>query len=386
MNNTGLSFYKMAGIYIHIPFCKQACHYCNFHFSTSLKYKGEMVKAILQELDWRRDYLGGEKVESIYFGGGTPSLLDISELGLFVKKIYGCFPVASSLEVTLEANPDDLNLLKIRELKTTSVNRLSIGIQSFFDRDLQFMNRAHNAAEAISCLGNARSAGFENLTVDLIYGLPGSSDEQWVANLEQVFKFSVPHLSCYSLTVEPKTALDHFIKTGKTPAPNEEQAARQFEILMQKTAISGYEHYEISNFAKPGWYARHNSSYWQGKKYLGVGPSAHSFDGESRQWNIANNAVYLRAIHDGKVPFEKEVLSPAQCYNEYVMTSLRTSWGCNVEKIKTWNNGEFELSFLKNIEPHLASGAVVRKENVFYLTNKGKLLADNITLDLFIDA
>lgn len=381
----------MAGIYLHIPFCRQACHYCNFHFSTSLKNKGEMVTAILRELELQKNYLDGEAVETIYFGGGTPSLLSVKELQQIFETIYKHYPIPLSFpkgtrslipEITLEANPDDLNLLKIKELKQTPVNRLSIGVQSFFDEDLKFMNRAHNVAEAFACIENAQAAGFENLTVDLIYGSPITSDKQWRGNLKTVFQFNIPHLSCYCLTVEPKTALAHFIQTGKAQPVDEEQAARQFEILMEKTSEAGYEHYEISNFAKPGCYSRHNSSYWQGKKYLGIGPSAHSFDGISRQWNVANNAKYIRSILDGKVPFEKEVLTPEQRYNEYVMTSLRTMWGCDLERIRTMGFGSY---FLENATPFLKEGQLERSGQIFKLTKKGKFLADGIAAGLFAE-
>ncbi len=373
----------MAGIYFHIPFCKQACHYCNFHFSTSLKYKDEMVAAMLRELELQQAYLSGEPVETIYFGGGTPSLLDRRDLDLFFDKIFKHYPTRpDELEITLEANPDDLTPQKIRELRQTLVNRFSIGIQSFSEEDLKFMNRAHNAREALACVQNVQDAGFENLTVDLIYGSPTTSDAQWAANLQQVFDFEIPHLSSYCLTVEEKTALAHFVNTGKARPVDEEQAARQFEFLVKQTEAQGFEHYEISNFAKPGWHSRHNSSYWKGAKYLGIGPSAHSFDGLSRQWNVANNAAYLRSLNEGKIPFEKEILTPEQRYNEYVMTSLRTMWGCDLKKIDELG---FESHFLKNVEPYLSEGIVERTESVFKLTAKGKFLADGVASELFVE-
>ncbi len=340
-----------------------------------------MVAAILQELEMQKDYLGGEPVETIYFGGGTPSLLDRAELDAFFEVIFKNYPVAAAPEITLEANPDDLNLQKIKELRQTPVNRLSIGIQSFSDADLQFMNRAHNSSEAVACIENAQSQGFENLTVDLIYGSPTTTDEQWEKNLETVFQFQIPHLSCYCLTIEEKTALSHFVKSGKARPVDEEQAARQFEYLIKQTATAGYEHYEISNFAKPGWHSRHNSSYWKGNKYLGVGASAHSFNGISRQWNVANNAKYVQAILAGNIPFEIEILTPEQRYNEYVMTSLRTIWGCDLNNIAV----NFQPYFLKNIAPYLAQEAVVRSGNIFRLTQKGKLLADRIAMELFLE-
>ncbi|HHM20934.1 MAG TPA: radical SAM family heme chaperone HemW, partial [Bacteroidetes bacterium] len=345
----------MSGIYIHIPFCKQACHYCNFHFSTSLKYKADMVRALLKELDLRKDYLGAEPLETIYFGGGTPSLLDQRELDLFFDKLASNFPVSDFqlLEITLEANPDDLNPKKIMELKNTPVNRLSIGVQSFFEKDLQFMNRAHHAGEAEACIKNAQNAGFENLTIDLIYGSPTTPDQNWEKNIEKAVYLNIPHISCYCLTVEPKTALAHFIKKRKVSPPDEEQAARQFDILINKLNKENYAHYEISNFAKKGFYSKHNTNYWKGKKYLGIGPSAHSFDSRSRQWNVAHNIKYMQALNQNRPDIGIEILTPQQQYNEYVMTSLRTMWGINFFKIK--NMGQ-DIYFLKKIKPCLEEG------------------------------
>lgn len=381
----------MPGIYLHIPFCKQACHYCNFHFSTSLRYKEKMVGAMLRELELRSEYLDNKNITSIYFGGGTPSLLSEAELEVIFDQIYGFFEVESDAEITLEANPDDLTKEKLLSLRQSPVNRLSIGIQSFAEEDLKFMNRAHNATEARACIENALHAGYENLTVDLIYGSPTTSDTQWKSNIQTVINYNIPHISCYALTVEPKTALGHFVAKGKVPDADEEQAARQFETLIQMLRANGYEHYEISNFAKPGWYARHNSSYWSGEPYLGIGPSAHSFDGkETRRWNVANNAKYMQLLH---VPhlggvahlnelFEQETLSPAQRYNEYIMTSLRTMWGAKLQKIKGFGV-EFENYFLENIRRFMHLNYVIIKENAYVLTDEGKLLADFIAAELF---
>lgn len=373
----------LAGLYLHIPFCKQACHYCNFHFSTSLKMKDEMVAAICRELAQQKDYLGGEPLETIYFGGGTPSLLGQRDLDLIFGEIFKHYPIsAQPLEVTLEANPDDLTVLKINELQQTPVSRLSIGVQSFSEEDLRFMNRAHNASEALACIQNAQSAGFENLTVDLIYGSPTTSHEQWAKNLETVIGLNVPHLSFYCLTVEAKTALAHQVKKGTAPPVDDDHAAKQFEHLLAQTELAGYEQYEISNFARPGWHSRHNSSYWQGKKYLGIGPSAHSFDGVSRQWNVANNAQYIRSLTAGEVPFEREVLTPTQRYNEYVMTGLRTKWGCNLLKIKGMG---FETQFAEGAKTFLEDGTMERSGDVFRLTRQGKFLADGIASQLFAE-
>ena len=381
----------MSGIYIHIPFCKQACHYCNFHFSTSMKYKSEIINAILKEIELQKNYLANKNIKTIYFGGGTPSLLNERELNLFFEKINQLFHIEKDAEITLEANPDDLTLEKLRQLKSTPINRLSIGVQSFAEIDLKSMNRAHNVKEAESCIQNAQSLGFNNLTVDLIYGSPSTSNEQWRRNVQKLFDFEIPHLSCYCLTIEPGTALDHFVKRGKAQPVDDEKSAHQFEVLMQMMESNDYHHYEISNFAKPGNYAQHNSNYWSGVSYLGVGPSAHSFNGKSRQWNIANNALYLKAIDFDKnninekgSRFEVEILSLKQQYNEYIMTALRTMWGCNLGKIRTWGD-DFEKYFLKSSEVFLKNGTLKQDRGSFVLTKKGKLLADNIAMELFFE-
>ena len=318
----------MAGIYIHIPFCRKACHYCNFHFSTSLKQKDELLAAILKEIEIQKKYLNTAEIETVYLGGGTPSVLSIKDLDILFKTLDTHFTIKDTAEITLEANPDDLSLDYLQELKQHSrINRLSIGIQSFSEEDLLWMNRAHNAIDAKACIEYAQDAGFDNLTVDLIYGAPTTSDEQWLKNMKTVFDYDIPHISCYALTVEKDTALHNLVKKGKMPPIDEEKSARHFEMLMFEMKRFGYLHYEISNFAQPNHFARHNSNYWLGVPYLGLGPSAHSFDGTSRQWNIANNAVYIKSLNDNKVPFERENLTPAQRYNEYVMTTLRTIWG-----------------------------------------------------------
>ncbi len=373
----------MPGLYLHIPFCKQACYYCNFHFSTSLRSKGDMVAAIVQELELQRDYLGQAELTSVYFGGGTPSLLEMGELEQIFHKIYALHRVAPGAEITLEANPDDLSAEKLRGLKNhTPVSRLSIGIQSFSDEDLRWMNRAHSAAHARACLDAARAAGFDDLTVDLIYGAPVTSDEQWAENLHIVFDHGIPHLSCYCLTVEEGTALGTFVRRGQQPPVDEEKAARHFDYLVDTAGARGYEHYEISNFALPGRYARHNSSYWSGEPYLGVGPAAHSFDGHSRQWNVANNARYLKALAEKRIPFEKETLTATQRYNEYVMTSLRTMWGADLEKIGSMGAG-FAAHFRQLAVPFLAAGKMEQAGSRYRLSRAGKFLADGIAAELF---
>ena len=374
----------MAGLYLHIPFCKQACHYCNFHFSTSLKQKDGMVKAILQELELQKDYLQGATLDSIYFGGGTPSLLTQQDLLNIFEKINQLHPIAANAEITLEANPDDLSIQKLTELKNTPINRLSIGIQSFFEIDLTFMNRAHNAEEAKNCIQNAQDIGFTNLTVDLIYGTPTTSNEAWQQNIQTALDFDIPHISCYCMTVEPNTALDHFVKKGKAEPVDEEKAAHQFEVLMTTLKSAGYEHYEISNFAKPDWHARHNSNYWLGANYLGIGPSAHSFNGKSRQWNVANNAKYIKVLSAQETAFEVETLSKEQQYNEYILTALRTKWGCDLAKIETWGT-PFKQHFEKISKSYIRNQLIQQKNNIFTLTDKGKLLADRIAMELFVD-
>jgi len=314
----------MAGIYIHIPFCKQACYYCDFHFSTSLKYKDELIQALIKEIKLQKDYLAGETVETVYFGGGTPSVLNADEINILLNTITNLHTVSANAEITLEANPDDLSKEKLQALRQTSLNRLSIGIQSFFDEDLAWMNRAHRANEAESSVKRAQDTGFENITADLIYGYPLLTDQKWKYNLDKIFALDIPHVSSYSMTVEPRTALASFIKTKKQQPMDEQQSAEQFILLMDAMQAHGFEHYEISNFCKPGNYSRHNSNYWKGVKYLGLGPSAHSYNGETRQWNVANNAKYIVALEKSEIPAETETLSEANRLNEYIMTSLRT--------------------------------------------------------------
>lgn len=382
----------MPGLYLHIPFCKQACYYCNFHFSTSLKLKSDLLAALHRELALRREHWPFVPLTTIYFGGGTPSLLSYDELmGLF-DVIYKLFEIAPDAEITLEANPDDLSPGHLKDLRRSPVNRLSIGIQSFADEDLRLMNRAHSAVEAKRCLTDALDAGFEDLTVDLIYGAPSTSDAQWQQNVRTLTDLKIPHLSCYCLTVEPQTALHHFVKSGKAAPVDEKQANRQFEWLMQTMDANGYEHYEISNFALPGHYSKHNTSYWLGEPYLGIGPAAHSFDGQRRWWNVANNAKYIKTLAGTDATaslkgalgelYEEEILTPAQQYNEYVMTGLRTIWGCNLQHIETLGS-DFGPHFLKNIQTFLQQGLVQEAGHTYMLTRSGKFLADYISSELF---
>lgn len=378
----------MAGIYIHIPFCKQACYYCDFHFSTSTKRKNELVEALCTELLLRKNEFGNETIETIYFGGGTPSLLSLAELNLIFTVIYKNFTVEANAEITLEANPDDLSLDKIKELAASPVNRLSIGIQSFFDDDLQFMNRAHTATESKKCLEIALNY-FNNISIDLIYGIPKMTLKKWQANLEQTYQFNIPHISSYALTVEEKTALYHFIKNKKVLAPNENNALRHFNYLIKSTRAKGYLQYEISNFALPGFYSKHNTSYWQGKKYLGIGPSAHSYNGEQRSWNVANNAKYIAAINKQKLPFEIEKLTLNNRFNERIMTGLRTIWGVTFSTIESEFGARYVELLKKNAQPYIEQGLLEIHPQSFsssalIVTDKGKFLIDGISSSLFI--
>jgi oxygen-independent coproporphyrinogen III oxidase len=375
----------MAGIYIHIPFCKQACTYCNFHFSTSLQLKNDFLQALLKETSDRKDYLQGESIETIYFGGGSPSLLTPSEIENILNTIHSHFSIGTSPEITLEANPDDITTEKASNWKKQGINRISLGIQSFYDEDLHWMNRAHTAAQSLHSIDAVISAGFSNLTIDLIYGTPMLTDEKWKSNVERAIQYGVPHVSCYALTVEPKTLLEKMIRTGKIIDVNTDDQARQFLLLVDWLEGSGYEHYEISNFAKPGMRSCHNTSYWQQKKYLGVGPSAHSFNGHSRQWNISNNALYISSIKNSLPAFEVEQLEPIHRLNEYIMTSLRTSEGLNLEFVSSEFGGNTMNQLQENSFRHQQNGSIINEENMIRLTRKGKLLADGIAADLFFD-
>ena len=374
----------MAGIYLHIPFCKQACSYCDFHFSTSLRNKRDLLKALQKEIVQRKEELGGQEIRTIYFGGGTPSLLEEEELNSLLELLHLHYPIAANSEITLEANPDDLTAEKLKMLCSASVNRLSIGIQSFFDEDLRFMNRAHNGTEAWQSIVNAQEAGFNNITIDLIYGVPTLSHAQWAANLEKTASLNIPHVSAYCLTIEPGTALHHQIGKGRLPAPDEEEALKQFKMLMEWAEKNNYIHYEISNFGKEGRFSRHNTAYWKQEHYLGFGPAAHSYNGLERRWNVRNNMAYIIALEEGKVFFEKERLSRKDRYNEYIMTALRTTWGISREEIEKqfgvdyWKLAEAEVRDL------ITKGEIILSGNRLTLTENGKFVADKIAAQLFI--
>lgn len=371
----------MSGIYIHIPFCKQACHYCDFHFSTSTKHKARMVDALCKEIELRKEEIDDE-IQTIYFGGGTPSLLSSEEIERMIDVVRDHYQVSQFPEVTLEANPDDLSEAIITELADSSVNRLSIGVQSFFEEDLKLMNRAHNAKEALACI-ELTKAHFDNYSIDLIYGIPEMTEERWLKNLQKALAFDVPHISCYALTIEPRTALKKFIEKGVVAPVDDEMAQKHHDLLVAETEKAGLDNYEFSNFGKPGFYSENNMAYWHGETYLGIGPSAHSYNGESRSWNVANNAKYMAAIEENSLPMEREVLSISDKYNEYVMTRLRTMWGISLSEVEDFFGAEYHAYLLKQAENHLSNELLFLTEGFLVVTKKGKFLSDGVASDLF---
>lgn len=344
-----------------------------------------MLQALSQEIDLRKNYLAGETIETIYFGGGTPSLLSADEIQILIGAITDLYEVSPQAEITLEANPDDLNPQKVREFRQTLINRFSIGIQSFFEEDLKWMNRAHTAREAQGSIKRVQDAGFENITADLIYGFPLLSKPKWEHNIQQLIELDIPHISSYSMTVEPATALSSFIKKGEQKPMDEGQSTAQFLILMEQLTEAGFEHYEISNFAKPGLYSKHNSNYWEGVSYLGIGPSAHSFNGESRQWNVSNNSKYIDQIQLKKIPAEMEVLSTENRINEYIMTSLRTSKGMSLQKITEHFGSDYSKEVRNGLDPFADKNWINLNDQIVTLTTDGKLFADHIASELFIN-
>lgn len=372
----------MAGIYLHIPFCKQACAYCNFHFTTSLRYKDDLVKGLCKEIEQEKDYLNSVAVETIYFGGGTPSLLELSDIELLISDLFKHFPVSNNAEITLEANPDDITKEKLRGWKSLGINRLSIGVQSFFEEELRWMNRAHNSQLAVESLRLATDQ-FDNITMDLIYGSPLLTDEMWKYNVDTAVGLNIPHLSCYALTVEEKTPLHKQINLGQKKEVENDKQAHQFLLLMQWLQEKGYEHYEVSNFAKPGFRSRHNSSYWKGLPYLGLGPSAHSYNGVERRWNIANNNAYIQSVNEGRAKRETELLTEVQKLNEYIMISLRTAEGIDLERIeKDWGKDE-RKRLERKVMKFYNNGFVKLDSTCIQLTDEGMLRADGIASELF---
>lgn len=373
----------MAGIYLHIPFCRKACHYCNFHFSTQGRLMPDLVDAMVQEMKQRKSALVDQRIDTLYFGGGTPSLLPLPLLETLMKTLHSEFSISSDAEITLEANPDDFKSGLVTQWRNLGVNRLSIGVQSFREADLIWMNRAHRAHQSVEAIEWAHQEGIANLTIDLIYGTPGLTDQAWFENVQQALHLQIPHLSCYALTVEPKTALQHAVETQQITAPDPEDQSRQFTLLMDWLEAAGFDHYEISNFGKKGFYSQHNRSYWNGSPYLGLGPSAHSFDGKNRSWNIANNALYIQGIQHQTPIREEEILTPNQQWNEYVMTALRTQEGIDWAYLSS----RFPVDWIQTLEAqlkvYLKEEKGVFKEGRWVLTKTGKLFADGIAADLF---
>lgn len=375
----------MAGIYLHIPFCKQACYYCDFHFSTNQELRPQFVAALVREIELQRDYLENDTVRTIYFGGGTPSLLTPAELERILDALRANFRVLPDAEITLEANPDDLSKARLGQLRGAGVNRLSIGIQSFQADTLRFFNRAHSAAEAQDCVERARHAGFSNLSIDLIYGIPGKQTSDWRGDIQKALALAPEHLSAYALTIEEKTVFGRWHKKQQLHPAAEDLVAEQFEFLMDELERRGYTHYEISNFCKPGFLSQHNTAYWQGVSYLGLGPSAHSFRGETRQYNVANNALYIKSLAQDKVPFTPEVLAPHERVNEWIYTGLRTQWGVDCAKIKSSLGFDVQRQRSALLERFSQGGWVMVNNEAITLTRKGKLVADQIARDLFTD-
>ncbi len=374
----------MAGIYLHVPFCKQACHYCDFHFSTNTRQREAMVFALAEELILRRNYLDGEAVQTIYFGGGTPSLLTSNELERLLVAVYQHYPVTAQPEITLEANPDDLNPTKLKAMREAGINRLSIGIQSFHEPHLRYLNRAHRADEAMWGVQQAQEAGFDNLSIDLIYAIPAADHSIWERDLAQAVALQPQHISSYCLTIEEKTVFGRWQRQGKLRVVSDTFAAEQFEMLVSTLTAAGYDPYEVSNFCQPDHYAKHNTSYWQNQKYLGVGPSAHSYDGESRQHNVANNAKYLREVAERTIPFEREVLSRTDQINERVMMGLRTKWGCNLTVLKNEWHYDLYKEHAIYIDQLVREHKAILQEGQLMLTNQGRLMADGIAERLFL--
>jgi oxygen-independent coproporphyrinogen-3 oxidase len=379
----------MSGIYIHIPFCKQACSYCDFHFSTKMTSKDQMIEALCMELKMRKDSFAQDQINSIYFGGGTPSVLSPVEIERLIEAVFSHYSITAVAEITLEANPDDLSEAYIKALSKTKVNRISVGIQSFHQSDLSFMNRAHNASQSKEALHWVKQY-FDNYSIDLIYGVPmlGMSPEEqdllWAENVKMALGFNPNHISAYALTMEPKTVLEHQIKSGKLPPLDESRAQAQFTTLRRLLTNAAYEHYEFSNFSRQGFYAVNNSGYWEGKSYMGIGPSAHSYDGKSRSWNAASNPIYIRAIFEGKRPFDIEYLSVSERYNEYIMTGLRSSKGVELSKINALFGPEYESYAIREAQEKIAEGLLeIVNDTVLKITDSGLFFSDGIAAQLF---
>lgn len=375
----------MAGIYLHIPFCRTKCHYCNFFSTASSKNKNEFTDALIREISSQKNWLEGSEIQTVYFGGGTPSLFDPSVIDRILNQIYTDFSITDNPEITIEVNPDDITLEKLKEWKRSGFNRVSIGVQSFFDEDLEYLSRVHNSQQSAAGSQQVLDSGFTNVSADLIFGMPTLTNEHLVENIQKLADLGIPHISAYALTVEPKTALDVLIRNKKMKGPDEDRIVEHFRLAMETLKSLGYLHYEISNFGREGYFSRHNTMYWSGEHYLGLGPSAHSYNGISRRWNVANLAGYINDLKNGVPPYEMEILTQTQKFNEYIMTSLRTMWGCDLAKIRldfgenfTFHISHFALRFIAN-------GGMIEKDGILYLTDKGKLFADGIAAEMFID-
>ncbi|WP_079666866.1 radical SAM family heme chaperone HemW [Soonwooa buanensis] len=372
-------------IYIHIPFCKQKCSYCNFHFSTSLKLKEDMLSSIIKEFSLRHQELENKKIDSLYFGGGTPSILEAKEIGKIIDEANRYFEFNPDMELTLEANPDDLNASFLKEIKNIGINRLSIGTQSFFEDDLKLMNRAHTASEAESSIKRAQDFGLENISVDLIYGSPTSTMEQWKQNLAKIIELQVPHVSSYALTIESKTILDNWINQQKIKSPDEAFQNDAFFYMSEFLKENGFDHYEISNFGKPNFHSKHNSSYWEYKEYLGIGPSAHSYDGKNlRSWNVANNTKYIKSLSENQLPIEREELNENDRYNEMLMIGLRTQKGVDLMRFKNSFSSEMISAFENSIQQKIKDGILKIENNRLIIPEQHWFMADGIAADLFL--
>ena len=374
----------MSGIYIHVPFCKSKCAYCNFFSLVTEKKVDDYVEALKKEIVDRRSYLGDELVETIYFGGGTPSLLPTKYVEEILELLHKNYNIISNPEITLEINPDTIDKEKMFALKQLGINRMSVGIQSFHDDDLRYLGRRHDSRHAMQVLEDLKAVDFEKITLDLIYGMPTLTEEKWNKNLDIFFSTGITHLSAYALTVEPKTILGQKIEKGELQGVSEEETILHYDVLVERTKANGFEHYEISNFAKDGCRSQHNSIYWKDVKYLGLGPSAHSYDGNSRQWNVSNLTKYIQLVGNSEEYYEKEILTLDDKFNEYVMTSLRTSWGCDVEKIERDYGRSYASHFLKNVKKYLEMGEMLKDINTYKLTDEGMLFADGIAAELFV--
>ena len=368
----------MASIYLHIPFCKKLCNYCDFYHVISKDDNSAFIKALVREAELRKDYTGNEEITTIYFGGGTPSVLAVGELEEILTNLRKLFPVSSIPEVTIEINPDDITEQYMKDLKKTEINRISIGVQSWRDEDLKLLNRRHSGFQAMDGVSKTIKAGFENVTIDLIYGIPGMDITAWMSNLNTAFSLDIKHLSAYNLTVEPKTILSRMKEKGLVEEIGEEESISQFNVLIEKAETAGFVHYEISNFGKPGYFSVHNTNYWKQVAYLGLGPSAHSFNRYSRQWNVRDIKKYIKSVNDGKLSYEREELNTKTRFNEYIMTSLRTMWGIDlgyIEQVFEKEGYDYVVNLTKKFMDY---GLMKQESNSMILTNQGKMISDNI--------